>query len=92
MLASLTTKSEEKLKLLRQAVAAGERYAGEEAFTHDVGHFWGILETRPYMRARYRLGEALWHSGDQQQALSHYQDMLRLNPCDNQGIRYTLIA
>jgi hypothetical protein len=30
-------------------VAAGERSLGPKAFEEDAGHFWGILETRPYM-------------------------------------------
>ena len=42
----------EALNLYRQGVKAGERALGKEAFEEDVGHFWGILETRPYMRAR----------------------------------------
>jgi hypothetical protein len=28
-------------------------------FEEGVGHFWGIHETRPYMRARYGLVESL---------------------------------
>ena len=28
--------------------------------------------------------------GRQQEAINHYSDMLRLNPNDNQGIRYVL--
>jgi len=32
----------------------------------------------------------LWQSGERQAAIDHYTDMLRLNPGDNQGIRYVL--
>ncbi len=52
--------------------------------------FWGILETRPYMRARQGLAAALWHLGEREAALGHLRDLLRLNPGDNQGLRYTL--
>ena len=38
-------------------VAAGERALGAQAFERDAGHFWGLLETRPYMRARAGLAE-----------------------------------
>jgi tetratricopeptide (TPR) repeat protein len=63
-----------------------------EVFRNDVGHFWGILETRPYMRARQGLALCLWESGACDEAVSHYRELLRLNPNDNQGIRYLLIG
>jgi tetratricopeptide (TPR) repeat protein len=72
---------------LEKGVQAGERALGPAVFAEDVGHFWGILETRPYMRARAGLAECLWRLGEEDEALAHYQDMLRLNPNDNQGIR-----
>jgi tetratricopeptide (TPR) repeat protein len=81
----------EALNLYRQGVEAGERALGKEAFEEDVGHFWGILETRPYMRARAGLAECLWASGKHDEAIDHYKDMLRLNPNDNQGIRDLLL-
>src|SRR5262249_1996119 len=58
----------------------------------NLGHFWGVLETRPYMRAREGLATTLWTMGRREEAVSHLQDMLRLNPSDNQGVRYTLAA
>ncbi len=79
-------------QLYQQGVAAGERAIGPQAFKEDVGHFWGLLETRPYMRARAGLAAALWTAGDEAEAVAHYQDMLRLNPGDNQGIRYVLLG
>ncbi len=77
-------------ELYEQGVRAGERALGPQVFERDMGHFWGIVETRPYMRARQGLAEVLWHLGERRQAIEHYQDMLRLNPNDNQGLRYTL--
>lgn len=80
------------LDYYRQGVAAGERALGEHFFEENAGHFWGILETRPYMRARQGLAETLWRLKRQDEALEHYREMLRLNPNDNQGIRYLLLA
>lgn len=73
-------------------VAAGEKALGPEAFKHDVGHFWGILETRPYMRARAGLADCLWELGERQTAVAHLRDMMRLNPGDNQGLRHILTS
>ncbi len=76
--------------LYEQGVSAGERALGPQTFEEDAGHFWGIIETRPYMRARAGLASCLWQLGERQAAIDHYVDMLRLNPGDNQGIRYVL--
>lgn len=82
---------DEAKKLYEKGVKAGERAIGPQVFEDDVGHFWGILETRPYMRARAGLAQCLWALGKHQKAIKHYTEMLRLNPGDNQGIRYVLI-
>ena len=79
------------LELTLQAVAAGERALGPAAFVEDVGHFWGLIETRPYMRARLSLALAQWDAGRRDEAADHLIDMIRLNPGDNQGVRYLLI-
>jgi ST7 protein. len=77
--------------LYGQGVKAGERALGPQAFEEDIGHFWGIIESRPYMRARAGLAQCLWMLGERQRAIEHYTEMLRLNPSDNQGIRYLLV-
>ncbi|MEA3369001.1 MAG: SEC-C metal-binding domain-containing protein [Candidatus Ratteibacteria bacterium] len=81
---------EEAKKLYEKAVEAGERALGKKTFKESKGYFWGVLKTRPYMRARAGLAQSLWKSGDHEKAIAHYRDMLRLNPNDNQGIRYIL--
>jgi tetratricopeptide (TPR) repeat protein len=81
---------EEALEYYRRAVEVGEKSLGSEGFEEYAGHFWGFLETRPYMRARAGLAATLNTVGDVGAAISHYQEMLKLNPNDNQGIRYVL--
>ncbi|NGO54645.1 tetratricopeptide repeat protein [Allomesorhizobium camelthorni] len=81
---------EEVLDYYQKGVEAGEMALGPEGFEEYAGHFWGFLETRPYMRARAGLAAALWRLGRHQDAIDHYQEMLELNPNDNQGIRYVL--
>ena len=79
--------AEEALEYYRKGVEAGEQALGPKGFKEYAGHFWGFLETRPYMRARAGLAAALSALGDVAAAISNYRDMLRLNPSDNQGIR-----
>lgn len=90
LLAEHAHSRKEALALYEKAVAAGERALGPDVFQQGVGHFWGLLETRPYMRARLGLAHSLWTAGRREEAVQHLQEMLRLNPGDNQGVRYTL--
>ena len=50
LLAEHAETAEEARKHFEQGVAAGERVLGKQAFEEYVGQFWGVLETRPYMR------------------------------------------
>ncbi len=90
LLAEVAKNRKTALGLFEQAVAAAERVLGPAMFAEGVGHFWGLLETRSYMRARAGLAEAAWVSGRRAEAVDHLVDMLRLNPDDNQGLRYLL--
>ncbi len=83
--------AEEAIPLYQRGVEAGQRTLGPVPFAEYVGHFWGLFETRPYMRARAGLGEALWATGVRQEALAHFLELLRLNESDNQGIRYVAL-
>jgi tetratricopeptide (TPR) repeat protein len=80
------------LEYYQKGVKAGEKALGEAFFAENEGYFWGILETRPYMRARAGLANLLWDLGRKEEAQAHYREMLRLNPNDNQGIRYALLG
>ncbi len=90
LLAEQARSRKEALALYEKAVAAGERAIGPKMFQQAAGHFWGVLETRPYMSARLGLAHVLWVLGRRDEAVAHLRDMLRLNPNDNQGVRYTL--
>lgn len=82
---------DEAMELYKKGMEAGERAIGEKMFKEEVGYFWGILETRPYMRARVGFANSLRESGNLEEAVEHYKDILRLNPEDNQGIRDILM-
>ncbi len=93
LLAEETAESpEQALDFYQKGLEAGERALGPEGFKEYAGHFWGFLETRPYMRARCGLARCLWAMGEHDSAIRHYYAMLELNPNDNQGIRYLLLT
>lgn len=83
--------AEEARRLFQLAVDAGERTIGPAAFEALAGEFWGHLETRPYMRARLALAQALVDLGQASEGVDHLRGLLRLNPNDNQGVRYILL-
>lgn len=92
LLADIQAESlQEAYEFTQQAVEAGERSLGQAMFDENKGHFWLIVETRPYMRARMQLASMLWQLGQANAAITHYQEMLELNPHDNQGVRYFLL-
>lgn len=62
---------DESLKLYEEGVRAGERALGPEVFAEDASNFWGILETRPHMRARGGVAECLWGMGEAARAPSN---------------------
>ena len=80
----------EAIELYRKGVEAGARTIGKRHFDEIKGHFWGHIETRPYMRAKAGLAGCLWEGGHFDEALKHYREMIELNPSDNQGIRYII--
>jgi tetratricopeptide (TPR) repeat protein len=83
---------EKEIALLRKIVALGEKRLGRKAFKDFAGAFWGFIETRPYMRARERLAESLRYASRLEEAVAEWEAMLKLNPNDNQGVRYALLA
>lgn len=92
-LARLTSQSMEAYIIaLERAAEAGERSLGADFFQENKGHFWGLLETRPYMRARYELADLLRLTGRISEAIRHFEAMLELNPNDNQGVRDDLLG
>lgn len=82
---------EQAFQYYQEGVAAGERALGKRYFKENAGHFWGLLETRPYMRALAGKANCLWRLKREDEAIKAYQELLRLNPGDNQGIRYILV-
>lgn len=78
---------------MEKAVASGRRDLGKKCFEEDKGYFWGLLETRPFMRAMMQLADGYRQTGKQGcgRAMEIFEEMLELNPNDNQGVRYKLV-
>jgi tetratricopeptide (TPR) repeat protein len=92
LLAAEAATTAEARDLYARGLEAGELALGPKGFKEYDGHFWGFLETRPYMRARGGLALALLKLGEEATAVEHFRALLKLNPGDNQGIRYLLLG
>jgi len=84
--------AERAIECYQHGVDAGARAIGDDTFAAVTGEFWSHLGTRPYMRARLALAGTLRDLGRHEEAFAHYRELLRLNPNDNQGVRYLLLA
>jgi len=82
----------QQAELYQEGVRAGERALGEAAFVEEAGHFWDLVDTRPYMRALGGLAQCLFALGRTQEAAENYIELLRLDPMDHQASRYWLAA
>jgi tetratricopeptide (TPR) repeat protein len=82
----------ERLEGLQRAVSAGERSLGERFIRENTGHFWLLIETRPYMRALELLAQAYRVHGMRRDAIALHEKILMLNPNDNQGMREPLLG
>lgn len=70
-----------------------DRLEDEGYFKKDnIGHFYGIFETRPYVRGLYAKADYLILDGKVKQARDICKEILRLNQNDNMGSRYLLMA
>jgi len=67
-------------------------HIGHKAFPQDfeLGRDrleWGWLENRPFLRCLHGLALARYYDGEIVEALRLFQELLSLNPNDNQGVR-----
>jgi tetratricopeptide (TPR) repeat protein len=91
ILAERATMIEVKLDHYVRGLESAEQKLGAAYFAENAGHFWEIWATRPYMRARLGVAESLATVGRADEALVHYAELLRLNPKDDQCVRYFLL-
>jgi tetratricopeptide (TPR) repeat protein len=88
LLAERTPLPNRQLEYFTQALQAAERTLRPEIFEKEAGQFWQVVETRPYVRAKFRLAECLIKMSRLQEAAEHLRELLRLNPDDILGGRF----
>jgi len=89
-LAEHSKKVEDAFQLYKKAIDFGKEQLGANYFIENVGHFWLMVDSRPFMTAKLGYADCLGAMGRINESIKEYQEMLVLNPFDNQGIRYLL--
>ena len=75
----------------KHGIEIGKRIFAKTHFKEGIGNFWMINETRPFMSCMQAYADCLKNMGRFHDAVSVYEEMIRLNPNDNQGIRDQLL-
>jgi len=80
-----------RLNHLQAAVDGGDKVWRQtaEEYGEDMS-WWSYPGTRPYMQAIHALGEAHAELGNPEAAKWCFERLLRMNPHDNQGVRFSL--
>jgi tetratricopeptide (TPR) repeat protein len=90
-LAFLDLEPEQEITLLQPLTQLAAKRLGRQTFKDCQGSFWVIGETRPFMRVKQHLAICYQELGQIDKALAEWEEMLKLNPIDNQGARYELL-
>jgi hypothetical protein len=78
----------EKLEKEEKEYLESEGYFTEE----NISCFYGILETRPYIRLLYVMASQYQQIGSYRKAIELYEYIIYLNENDNMGARYSLMG
>jgi tetratricopeptide (TPR) repeat protein len=76
---------------LEKGLSIGRKLFLGDNFEYHKGHFWGILETRPFMRCLQLYSEVLYLKNKKKECVEILEEMIYLNPNDNQGVRDQLM-
>jgi tetratricopeptide (TPR) repeat protein len=79
------------LIFLEKAISIGKKKFGGKYLKENRRYFWGVHETRPYMRCLQAYAECLYLIGKIKEGISIMEELISLNPNDNQGIRDFLL-
>jgi tetratricopeptide (TPR) repeat protein len=74
-----------------KAIAIGREVFGGDYLEKHKGMFWGFYETRPFMRCLHHQAECLHIIGKIEESIAILEEMIELNPNDNQGVRDQLL-
>lgn len=93
-LSSLENTNEKRDAVLEEGLENERKRLEQQNFfvKENKGMFYGLYETRPYMRGLFAKAYNLVQDGKMRQAIGVCKEILELNENDNLGARYLLLA
>ena len=93
-LADIEENSLKSNKILDEGLEFEKKRLEKEGYfdKENIGRFYGIFETRPYIRGLYTKASNLCNDGKYKRAIEVCKEILKLNENDNTGSRYLLMA
>jgi tetratricopeptide (TPR) repeat protein len=88
LLAERTPLRDRQLEYYTQALEAAERTLTPQIREEHMGRFWDSAQTRPYLRAKFRLAEFLNRESRLQEACEHFRELVRDDTRDIQCVRF----
>lgn len=79
------------MAFFEKGISIGEKKFEGKHLKKNIGQFWGLHKTRPYMRCLQYQSECLYMIGKIPESIAIMEKMIKLNPIDNQGIRDQLM-
>lgn len=88
------TNTIKKLKKYEETLNKEKANLEKEDFFNkeNIGIFWGLIDTRPYMRTKHSYMLTLMELGRYTEAIKQGEELLKLCKSDNLGIRYLIIG
>lgn len=80
----------DRVQRVERATEHAKRLLGQE-FYEWAGHFWGFVETRPYIRGLSYIATEYLEFDRYEKAIPYLELALAYNPNDNTGARYMLV-
>jgi tetratricopeptide (TPR) repeat protein len=90
-LGSLEPISETAILYYKNGIEIGRRIFADTYLKDGIGNFWMIHETRPFMRCLQAYADCLADIEEYADAVAVFEEMIKLNPNDNQGVRDQLL-
>lgn len=90
-LGSMEDTAEIAIVFYEKGITIGRQIFGGKYLEKHLGAFWGIHETRPFMRCLQQYSDCLYAMGKVNECVAVLEEMIELNPNDNQGVRDQLL-
>ncbi len=75
----------------KRGVDIGKEIFGGRFLDEHKGKFWGFHETRPFMRCMFQYADCLYNIDKKKDCIVVLEELIELNPNDNQGVRDQLM-